>query len=247
MLATQATKTPMDATRYKKTVAEAAADSFLGPEPIPTVIRPAVEIATGRSFFTERPLVPRGMESMEKFRQYTDQTSEIAKLMGKAGGLSPIEYDHLIRGTLGTAGLLAQYGSNLVGQYLDVRPEPTAKQAPFVGRFIAPTEGRGREDLFYDLHERVRKATSTLRDLEQTGEYKTAEKYEREKELLLDLSREMNRTEAKLKKINTEIRMLSRGREEGTAKERRKEIDLLQRDKSELLEGIELLRKEAGL
>jgi hypothetical protein len=57
----------------------------------------------------------------------------------------------------------------------------------------------------------------------------------------------MNRTEAKLKKINTEIRMLSRGREEGTAKARRKEIDLLQRDKSELLEGIELLRKEAGL
>jgi len=247
MLATQATKTPMDATRYKKAVAEAAADSFLGPEPIPTVIRPIVEISTGRSFFTERPLVPRGMESMEKFRQYTDQTSEIAKLMGKAGGLSPIEYDHLIRGTLGTAGLLAQYGSNLVGQYLDVRPEPTAKQAPFVGRFIAPTEGRGREDLFYDLYERVRKATSTLRDLEETGEYKTAEKYERKKELLLDLSREMNRTEAKLKKINTEIRMLSRGREEGTAKERRKEIDLLQRDKSELLEGIELLRKEAGL
>jgi hypothetical protein len=247
MLSTQATKTPMDATRYRQGVAGAAVDAFLGPELVPTVIRPIVEISTGRSFFTERPLVPRGMESMEKFRQYTDQTSEIAKLMGKAGGLSPIEYDHLIRGTLGTAGLLAQYGSNLVGQYLDVRPEPTAKQAPFVGRFIAPTEGRGREDLFYDLHERVRKATSTLRDLEQTGEYKTAEKYEREKELLLDLSREMNRTEAKLKKINTEIRMLSRGREEGTAKERRKEIDLLQRDKSELLEGIELLRKEAGL
>jgi hypothetical protein len=41
--------------------------------------------------------------------------------------------------------------------------------------------------------------------------------------------------------------MLSRGREEGTAKERRKEITELQRDKQELLEGIEQLRKDAGL
>ena len=200
-----------------------------------------------RSFFTERSLTPRGTETLEKFQQFTDQTSELGKLLGQAGGLSPIEWDHLIRGTTGIAGMMAQYGSNMIGEYLNVRPESTAKQLPGVGRFIAPEVGRGPEALFYDLHERVRKATSTYKDLEATGQYEKAEKFDDEKNLLIDLSREMNRTEAKLKKINSEIRMISRGREEGTAKERRKEITELQRDKQQLLDGIEMLRKEAGL
>jgi hypothetical protein len=247
MFASQATKTPMDATRYKKAVSEAAADAFFGPEPVPSAIRPIIEIAMNRSFFTERPLTPRGTETLEKFQQFTDQTSELGKLLGQAGGLSPIEWDHLIRGTTGVAGMLAQYGSNMIGEYLNVRPESTSKQLPGVGRFIAPEIGRGPEALFYDLHERVRKATATYKDLEATGQYEKAEKFDSEKNLLIDLSREMNRTESKLKKINAEIRMLSRGREEGTAKERRREITELQRDKQELLDGIEMLRKEAGL
>jgi hypothetical protein len=247
MFVSQATKTPMDATRYKEAVSEAAAGALFGPEPVPSAIRPIVEIAMNRSFFTERSLTPRGTETLEKFQQFTDQTSELGKLLGQAGGLSPIEWDHLIRGTTGIAGMMAQYGSNMIGEYLNVRPESTAKQLPGVGRFIAPEVGRGPEALFYDLHERVRKATSTYKDLEATGQYEKAEKFDDEKNLLIDLSREMNRTEAKLKKINSEIRMISRGREEGTAKERRKEITELQRDKQQLLDGIEMLRKEAGL
>ena len=247
MFVSQATKTPMDATRYKKAVSEAAADAFFGPEPVPTVIRPIVEVIMDRSFFTERPLTPRGMETLEKFQQFTDQTSELGKLLSQTGYLSPIEWDHLIRGTTGIAGMMAQYGSNMIGEYMNVRPESTAQQLPGVGRFIAPKVGRGPEALFYDLQERVRKATTTYKDLEATGQYEKAEKFDEEKNLLIDLNREMNRTESKLKKINSEIRMLSRGREEGTAKERRKEITELQRDKQELLEGIEQLRKDAGL
>jgi hypothetical protein len=247
MFVSQATKTPMDATRYTKAVSEAAAGAFFGPEPVPTVIRPIVEVIIDRSFFTERPLTPRGMETLEKFQQFTDQTSELGKLLSQTGYLSPIEWDHLIRGTTGIAGMMAQYGSNMIGEYMNVRPESTAQQLPGVGRFIAPKVGRGPEALFYDLQERVRKAATTYKDLEDTGQYEKAEKFDKEKNLLIDLNREMSRTESKLKKINSEIRMLSRGREEGTAKERRKEITELQRDKQELLEGIEQLRKDAGL
>jgi hypothetical protein len=237
----------MDAARYTKAVSEAAAGAFFGPEPVPTVIRPIVEIAMNRSFFTERPLTPKGTETLEKFQQFTDQTSELGKLLSQTGYLSPIEWDHLIRGTTGIAGMMAQYGSNMIGEYMNVRPESTAQQLPGVGRFIAPKVGRGPEALFYDLQERVRKAATTYKDLEDTGQYEKAEKFDKEKNLLIDLNREMSRTESKLKKINSEIRMLSRGREEGTAKERRKEITELQRDKQELLEGIEQLRKDAGL
>lgn len=243
-----ATKSDFDATRYRKAVAEAAADALLGPEPVPSAIRPIVEIAMDRSFFTEKSLTPRGMETLEKSRQFTDATSEIAKKLGEFGGLSPIEWDHLIRGTTGVAGMMVQQASNMIGEHLNTRPETPAEKLPGIGRFIAPEEGRNREALFYDLHERIRKATSTLKDLEETGEFEKAEKYEKEKESLLGLSAWSNRTEARLKKINEEIRLLSRGKEEGTARERRRTIRELQREKNERLEGIEEMRaKEAGL
>jgi site-specific DNA-cytosine methylase len=243
-----ATKSDFDATRYRKAVAEAAADALLGPEPVPSAIRPIVEIAMDRSFFTEKSLTPRGMETLEKSRQFTDATSEIAKQLGEFGGLSPIEWDHLIRGTTGVAGMMVQQASNMIGEYLNTRPETPAEKLPSIGRFVAPEVGRGREALFYDLHERVRKATTTLKDLEKTGEIDKAEAFEKENEQLIGLSAWSNRTEAKLKKINEEIRLLSRGKEEGTAAQRRKEITELQREKSELLEGIEEIRKrDAGL
>jgi hypothetical protein len=244
----QATQSPVDAARYTNAVAEAAAEALLGPEPVPSAVRPIIEIAMNRSFFTEKSLTPRGMETLEKSRQFTDQTSELAKQLGQFGGLSPIEWDHLIRGTTGTAGMLVQYGSNMIGEALKVRPESTTKQLPGVGRFVAPEFGRGREALFYDLYERVRKATSTLKDLEDTGEIDKADKFAKENEALIGLSRWSNKTEAKLKKLNAEIRLLSRGKEEGTAAERRRDIRELQQAKEEELEGIEFLRKvEAGL
>jgi hypothetical protein len=242
-VSTQGTKNKMDAQRFWKAMGESALDSLLGPEPIPSVIRPAIEVALDYSFFTERKLTPKGLEDLEPARQFTSSTSEIGKIFGSVTDkLNPIQADHLMRSIFGTVGAFTQWSSNLIANAS--RPEMTTKEIPVVGAFVAPKYPRGKEDLFYDLFERTRRAYKSFDDMIETMDVDEAVKYIEKNVGLIALHDYTSRTEAELKQINRDISTYGRASEKMglTPKERREIIDNLQLIKRGLLEGIEEYR-----
>jgi hypothetical protein len=253
----EGTETEIDRTRLKEALARAARDMLLGPEPIPQVIKAPVEIALDYNFFTGRALTPPNLKNVEAAEQYTAATSELGKYISAATELagtdgkrllSPIDADHLVRGMFGTTAAMVQWFSNKIGAAQGVRPEPTARETPITGAFLRPQVPRGREDLFYDLKERVDQKVNTLRKKEEEGRLAEAIAYDKEKAKLIDMQGELNDLAEELADINAEIREWSSSvyLDQPPAK-RRERIEALRREKQDVLKGIEKMRKDAGL
>lgn len=246
------TETEMDATRLKKALAEAAADSLLGPNVVPSAIKPAIEVALNKNFWTGSTVIPRGLEKFESAEQYNAATSELAKTfsglteVGDKRLLSPIEFDHMIRGMFGTAGYLSMYASNMLAAE---RPDPRLRDTPGLGRFFAGPVGRKNEELFYDLKERAEKKYQTYQLLaEKRDKQDEAEKYLDKNIGLISAYDYIKDIESDFQDINDLIRQIGESSSyPGTPKEKREEITDLQKLKSEILEGVERERKDAGL
>jgi hypothetical protein len=240
----QGTKTAMDMRRMKRALGEAARDMLLGPEPIPSALKPIIEIGINYNFFTGRPVTPQGVENKEKAEQYTASTSELAKMLGSKG-LSPIEIDHLIRGLFGSAGAMAQWSSNVIGQ--ERRPESTTKDLPIIGAFVRPDALRGREDLFYDLAADVKIKYGTWKSFIDRDDNKKANEYLKENGDVVELMRYVNQTEADLSELNEIIRYYGETtRSSVTPETRRKEIARAQGEKNRMLKDVYRFRKDAG-
>lgn len=169
-------------------------DGELQPFSPPSLIVPLAEVAAGRSFFYDTPLVPRGQQRFTKAEQALPSTSEVAKVLSRLdewissalpetvpGGvnephLSPLEYNHLIYGFTGTAGRTATG----VVDYLargETRPEtkgPVAEigetrvplvRVPVVNRFLANPWGRSQARTdFFEVYTRLEQVHNTFRD-----------------------------------------------------------------------------------
>jgi len=243
----EGTDNEIDRARLKRALGTAALDSLLGPSPIPSVIKPVVEINLNRNFFTGRELVPRGMENLEEYRKYSASTSELGKVLGSITDyLNPIEADHLVRSLFGTMGSLSMWASNLI-LGASTRPEMTLKDVPGAGRFVGPQYPRGKEDLFYDLLERTKTKHNTFEDKIKTMDVDEAVKYAEKNAGLIALHSYMTQLESSLKEINRDINQMGRGSKELglDPKERREMIDNLQTLKRSQLTGIERLRNLA--
>jgi len=243
----EGTKNQMDNTRLRKALSEAAIDSLVGPNMIPTGVKPVAEIALNHNFFTGGNLTPKGMEKLESFRQYNSSTSELGKVLSglTMGALNPIEADHLVRSLFGTAGAAVMYGSNL---FNGDRVTPQAKDNPIYGSFILPEVPRGREDLFYDLKERSDKKYETFVDMMKKQHPKEAKEYREENKGLIAAHGFVTGADAELKRINAEIRRLSDlPSEKMSSDEKRARITRFQEQKNRILEKTIQFRLKAEL
>jgi Na+-translocating ferredoxin:NAD+ oxidoreductase RnfG subunit len=247
------TDNEMDAKRLRTALSEAAMDSLLGPNPVPTGVKPAIEIILNKNFFTGSTVVPRGMEDLDAAEQYTATTSEFGKVLSALTGLpftdkrvlNPIEADHLVRGMFGTTGSAVQWLSNL---FSEDRPAPRAKDNPLYGSFITADVPRGREDLFYDFKGIVDNRYETFMKLLERGKDKQADEYYDKYSDLIASRDYVVGMEAALRDINRQIRNIGEIKDKDfTPEQRRQEITDLQRQKNDILDGIIQMRLDAGL
>ena len=160
-----------DGAKFKKSMADALLSAVASPTPFPTAIKPAIEVAINYDFFQGKPLIGNFEKQKDVERQFRDSTSELAKLFGQTGLISPIAADHMIRGMLGSFGGLLLFGTN---QFLhsdpDVpRPELSAKEMLAAlpgtsGLLKRPQESALKND-FYVLRDEVEKAANTFNDI----------------------------------------------------------------------------------
>jgi hypothetical protein len=259
----EGTVNEIDNTRLRHALAEAALDSLLGPNPVPTGVKPLAEIGLNRSFFTGRALTPKTLEGIDAAEQYNASTSELGKIISAITGLpfqaaeaitgfkvgdkrviNPIEADHLVRSLFGSTGAAVQWGTNL---FSGDRPTPREKDNPFYGSFLAADVGRAPEDLFYSFKDKVDSRYKTYQSLLKDAKFEQADKYFDRYENEISAHKYIAAMDSDLAKINREIRGLGRANRDMTPDQRRAEITEMQRLKNQILDDVIAMRKEAGL
>ncbi len=250
-IVSQGTENEMDEKRVRRALKEAAVDLLLGPTPVPSAVKPVVEISLNYDFFTSRPVVPTGLKDLDAYQQYDMRTSEAAKTLSALTGgkenrlLNPVEADHLIRGIFGTAGGMVAWSSNLIGEASEVRPEMGLKEMPITGAFLRPEVPRGREDLFYALKESTDRKFKTFNRLadRDIGE---AEAYLNKHPNLIAFYDYTSEMDTQLKELNAAIRFIAETTDKSYTPEiKRREIQELLNLKQDILEGVEMFRREA--
>ncbi|WP_061026374.1 LPD38 domain-containing protein [Bradyrhizobium sp. CCH5-F6] len=131
--------------------AQAAWDVLAPPNPLTDIpiIRTPIELATGKSLFTGRDIVPDTIARRTPAEQYTDRTSGLAKYIGRTIGVSPIKVDYAVGAAFGTWGRDAMALSQGVDQDA---PAANWDDAVFFRRFIKdPTRTSDVTTKFWDL------------------------------------------------------------------------------------------------
>ncbi|MGY4294606.1 polyhydroxyalkanoate synthesis regulator phasin [Bradyrhizobium sp. i1.4.4] len=130
---------------------QAAWDVLAPPNPLTDIpiIRTPIELATGKSLFTGRDIVPDTIARRTPAEQYTDRTSAFAKYIGRAIGVSPIKVDYAVGAAFGTWGRDAMALSQGVDQDA---PAANWDDAVFFRRFIKdPTRTSDVTTKFWDV------------------------------------------------------------------------------------------------
>jgi hypothetical protein len=147
--------------------------------PIPQVFLPAYEVKTNHSFFTDRPIIGKGLENVADKYQVGPSTSRVAQMLGDSVNYSPMKIDHLIKGYTGTIG---SYASDLFDMMYDMGADaPKAskrfEQMPVVKRFALDPEARGTVTAYYGLKDQVDQAVRTVNLLERSNNFAEGTKY----------------------------------------------------------------------
>lgn len=74
------------------------------PDLVPISILVPYEAISNYNFFTEAPIVPGSVSNLPDTEQYNNNTSSLARYIGKQIGYSPMKVDHLITGFTGNVG-----------------------------------------------------------------------------------------------------------------------------------------------
>ena len=153
-----------------------------GTVPIPTTIKPILENVTNYSTFTHREIVPKAMQERPAAMQYTSNTSEIAKAIGKSADVSPLKVDNWIRGTFGLMGASALMVADAMMN--PARPDRSLAQLPFLSIALVNPAGSRVKDEFYEFRQQVTEAVAAKNMLEKENPVKFAEFVEKNYHLL---------------------------------------------------------------
>jgi hypothetical protein len=253
-ITSQGTKNEIDMKRLRTMFAESSYDSLLGPTPIPSGVKPFIEIAFNHDFFTGGNVTPRSLEKLDAVRQYNASTSEMGKMISSLTGtdkhrlLNPIEADKLMRGILGSVGALSMYYSNVI--FGEDRVAPQLKDNPLLGGIIGADVQRKNEELLYTLAEITSKADATFNDLHKKGFHEEAREYFKENKDLIKANGYVKASTQSLDDINAEIKRIGGSPNDktyNTPEKRLARINELKEIKNKALKDVIRFRLKAGL
>jgi hypothetical protein len=168
-----ANKGTEDARKFKDSMVSTLTTALFSPTTVPQAVKAPVEISLNYDFFQDRPIIPARMASMETERQFNNGTSELAKLFGKTGYISPMKFDHLIKGYFGSLGVFGLTLSNQVLSVFSDVPRPSLSfrevlnSIPGTSGYISKPHESGLKSDFYVLVEECNKAANTMKDIEK--------------------------------------------------------------------------------
>ena len=243
----EGTASPMDATKLRNEIGVAFLDGLLGPNLLPQVARPTLEAVTNYNFLTGSPIVGRGLENLRTSDQFTESTSELAKLLGKSGIISPLKLDHLLKGYGGTAVAGVLYGTDAAANmfYENKLPTTPLHKVPSIGPFFYNPNGKDQLNDFYDLKDRTDEVTATFNRLVKFGHPGEAREYAQENKELLAVKGQVNAITNNLKSLR-ELRN-SVINSNLSSSEKRMRLDEIDLRINAMVKNIGSIRVRAGL
>lgn len=224
--------------------------------PIPQVALPAVEVLGNFDFYTQRPIENQYLASLLPEDRYTEYTTGVAKLAGKAAAetplpVSPVMVDHLIRGYFGTNGA---YIADVVGRLLDMGSgAPTPERLRFSEPYLLPILGplfkspdgkKAVEDL-YMIDEAAKMAVTTLKAYSESGR-ELSEAKEEELYTLAEVGEQVKPIVEEIRELNRAKRMVQSDPDMSPS-EKRDELNELQQQIISLAREAQELKKEVPL
>jgi hypothetical protein len=197
--------------------------SAFGIPMLPPVVREGFQQATNYDFFTNRPIVPERLRKNDPSYQYDDRTSALGKLVGEATSglpkeaqLSPIKFDHFMKGWFSGVGTAILQTSNMVEVAASDNPSKEHTFREMVRMFpsvpgLVPEEFKEQsKSTYYDLREEVEGAHSTYNRLKKEGKLEDARKYKESNKSLLNESvhQKMNHLKTETDKIHATTRKI---------------------------------------
>jgi hypothetical protein len=242
----QGTASPQDATALRKALGSAAFDAFASPNMTPQFIKPTLEVMVNYSFFTQSPIVGRGLEKLEPAQQYTDSTSELAKMLGGLMNFSPAKLDYMMRGYTGIAGGTVLDITNTFGAN---RPDKRLYELPGFKTFMYDRVPGGYKEQYYNFREDIDRVTSTVNTFRARGQIDELVKYlESDKNLMLySLGAMVSTVDQQFESIRALKKIVSNDPNMSGA-DKKNVLEDLERTENEILKGLNtpFMRKVSG-
>ena len=234
--------------------------STLAINPIPQAFKPVFEAYINESFFTGRPIAGMGLEGRIGAYQVTPQTGTIARTVGDLtkglgmpgapSGISPVMFEHVIKGYLGTIGVAAfMVVDKALGNLSDLPPQPTSRleRNPIVGSFFQARDAGGKLNAFYDLRTQVQETVNTFNNLKNTGQVTEAKELLQDRKQLFMVKQYVNDRQTQLEKLTKMANVIyAMPESKMSADDKRVRIDAIQQNRLTILKDVEKMRKVAG-
>lgn len=220
---------------FGRTLAGVLSDQ-LAMNPVPQMVRPAMEAAFNYDSFRGRPIDSMAQERLPAEDRFTARTSAGAVLAGQATGMSPQRIAHLMRGYFGWLGTQALNLSDVTTRWAtDLPDKPAMRWADtfVVGDFVKEEDAQASKYLtrFFEQQRKIDQLYAALQEARKTGdEGRAAELADNE-----DLAQRQI-----YKRAGKQIDRLSRAIKETTnsktmtPEEKRARLDVLEAKRAEL-------------
>lgn len=175
----------------------------------PQLIKPWIELAAGKSFHTNAPIVRQDLAKLDPNMQYTPDTTTIAKWVGNVMSnvpgapewtQSPVKLEYMVKGILGNAALFGmQQASSMVDAAWGdntVPDRPWARSAGLSSMFATDTAGNAQA-MFYEMKQEADRVAATFKALTAQDKERASEYYD-EHRATLDAKKILD-------KLNTEM------------------------------------------
>ena len=208
--------------------------------PIPSAVRPLAENYTNFDIFSGLPVVSAGQQRKEPYLQYTEKTSELAKVVGAQLNYSPIKIDKLLKGYFG---YLGQTLGQVTNYFAGDRPAPTANDIIFVGSMLENQRATGNRGDFYDLYDKVVTAKASANALLQEGKVDEYRDYMNKNKGYVAIEKTINNLHNQLTKLRDYKKLIMASNR--TSEEKREALDRLTESENNMLNNIKDLNRRA--
>lgn len=165
---------------------QAVRDMFLNSIPgwssrgVPQMIKPVFEVFTNKNFMSGAPIESMRQQGLDITERYNASTTEFAKQLSKVLPiLSPAQIEHLVRGYLGVAPLVAFSAANslFAPATKGEAPEARASDMPFFGSMFQKRYGGADADSMYRMAKEAEEARNTFNRMRKAGRQEEAKEF----------------------------------------------------------------------
>ena len=242
-----------DWTKFKKAFKDFAVSAFLGPTPMPQLAKTVLEANMNYNLNTDRAIVGQGLAGRATERQFTSNTSLLARDMSKATGdtVSPVTIDYYMRQLAGSLSGVSIFLYDKL--YRDANaPEKSTRDtiAQFAPGFVKKEFGTKAKNDLYELRDLVDEAYQTYTDMSKFAtpeEFYKSEQYKKAGEKLsvkpaIDvLIKQLSRNRA------AERELRERPPKDMTKEQKEAILKSMKEGERQLLKDIQIFRLKAGL